>query len=82
MIIFKDKLILHSISTSDISASSYGQDMILGLVGFNSELQLKVKNFDQKVFLNFRNIFNEQRDFNKKQNRVFLDMYYGEEWNI
>lgn len=82
MIIFKDKLKLHSISTSDVSASSYGQDMILGLYGFHSELELKIKNFDQKVFLNFRNIFNEQKDFNKKVNHVFLDMYYGEEWNI
>jgi hypothetical protein len=83
MIIFKDKLILHSIHTSPIiSGVQYEQDMTLSLYGLQSELELKIKNFDQKFFLNFRNIFNEQKSLNKKQNHIFLDMYYGEEWNI
>ena len=81
MIIFKDKLQLHSIETNEITREQNG---VISLVGLNSEIQLKINNFDQKLFLNFKNIFNEHKDINinKKKNLILLDMYYGEEWNI
>ena len=82
MIVFKDKLILHSIQTSSVNVNIHDQDMKVNLYGLKSEIELKILGFDQQVFLNFRKIFNEHKDLNKKQNHIFLDMYYGEEWNI
>ena len=82
MIIFKDKLILNSIRTSHITQNNNNQDMRISLYGLTSEIELKILKFDQQTFLNFRSIFDEHKDFNKKKNFILLDMYYGEEWNI
>lgn len=84
MIIFRDKLILHSISTSPIHHNPLNdeREMSLGLHGFKSHVDLKLTNFTDENFLQFRKIFNEHKDFNKTQNRIFFDVYYGEEWNI
>lgn len=84
MIIFKDKLLLHSISTSPIGHNPLNdeREMSLGLHGFKSHINLKMNNFTDENFLHFRNVFNEHKDFNKKQNRILLHLYYGEEWNI
>jgi hypothetical protein len=82
MIIFKDKFILNSIQTSHVTQNNNNQDMKISLYGLSSEIELKILSFDQQTFLNFRSIFNEHKDTNKKNNRILLNMYYGEEWNI
>jgi hypothetical protein len=82
MIIFKDKLKINSIFMSSISMLPHDQDMTLSLYGHHSELELKIRSFNQKDFLEFRKIFNEHKDLNKKPNHILLQMYYGEEWNI
>jgi hypothetical protein len=90
MIIFKEKLTIKSIQHEEYSNAHYhlnshshlsGRNKIIfELTGLHSEITLNVYNFD-KIFYNSM-IDCYDKKMNNKNNDLFLNICYGEEWII